>query len=208
MFNRIPRYPRAVTRPRLALLLLAACDETPVEPVDETPTVPSSELCAPVADWPDSRAETALLAEINALRAQGGRCGDLNYLPAPALRFAPALRCAARLHSQDMDTRQYLGQVDPDGLGTGARLDAVLYSASTFGENNGFSALDPRDDIDRVQAAAADIAASWADNPGTCWKLRAGELTEIGIGAFVGVFAPKDAAPAQGYYWTAIFTAP
>ena len=48
------------------------------------------------------------------LRAQGGRCGDLNYLPAPPLRSAPALRCAARLHSQDMHIRQYLGQVDPD----------------------------------------------------------------------------------------------
>ena len=59
-----------------------------------------------------------------------------------------------------------------------------------------------------MQAAAADIAASWADNPGTCWKLRARELEEIGIGAFVGVYVPKDVDNAQGYFWTAIFAAP
>lgn len=197
-----------MTRPCLALLLLAACDDTPADPADEAPAVPVSERCDPVADWPDARAEDALLVEINALRAQGGRCGDLNYLPAPPLRSAPALRCAARLHSQDMHIRQYLGQVDPDGLGTGPRLDAVEYRASTFGENNGFSALDPSPTVDRMRAAAADIAASWADNPGTCWKLRARELEEIGVGAFVGVYVPKDLDNAQGYFWTAIFAAP
>lgn len=201
------RYPRPVTRLCLALVLLAACDDTGLDPADEAPAVPSGTRCDPVADWPDAAAELALLAEINTLRAEGGRCGDLDFLPSAPLRLAPALRCATRLHSQDMHARQFLGQVDPDGLSTHARLAAVEYQAATFGENDGFSAFDP-DRTRRIEAAAADIAASWADNPGTCWKLRARELEEIGIGAYAGIFAPKDAPPVQGYFWSAIFTAP
>ena len=197
-------------RPCLALLLLLpACDPASDMPADEPPAVPSSERCDPVATWEAAPAELALLAEINALRAQGGRCGELTYLPAAPLRFAPALRCAARLHSQDMQTRQFVGQVDPDGLGTRARLDAVEHPASTFGENDGFSVLDDAEPDLRDLAAAADIAASWADNPGSCWKLRAREFEEIGIGAFAGDFMPTKAlAPVDGYYWSAIFTAP
>lgn len=202
-----PRYPRPVTRLCLALVLLAACDDASSDPTDPAPTVPNSERCDPVADWQDAPAELALLAEINDLRAQGGRCGDLNFLPSAPLRLAPALRCAARLHSQDMHVRQFLGQVDPDGVSTGARLDAVEYDAATFGENNGFSTFDP-DRTRRIAAAAADIAASWADNPGTCWKLRAGELEEIGIGAFPGIYDPSRADPVQGYFWAAIVAAP
>jgi uncharacterized protein YkwD len=196
-----------VTRPCLALLLLAACDDAPADP-DPAPEVPAGTRCEPVADWPHARAEALLLAEINDLRAQGGRCGALNYLPAAPLRADPALRCAARLHSQDMHLRQYLGQVDPDGLGTRARLDAVEHRASTFAENVGFAAIDPDADIDRMATAAADIAASWADNPLSCWKLRAGELEAIGIGAYIGGFTPDEEEPLPGYYWTAIFTAP
>jgi uncharacterized protein YkwD len=199
-----------VLRPRLALLLLVGCDAAPVDPAEPTADVPAIPVCEPVADGTDiGPAESALLAEINLLRAQGGRCGPLNFLPAAPLRFVPALRCAARLHSADMVARQYLGQVDPDNLGTGPRLDAVGYAASTYGENVGFTVAG-QTDADWDELAAADAVAIWADNPGTCWKLRARELEEIGIGAAFGEYVSKDKVidPTTGVYWTAIFAAP
>jgi uncharacterized protein YkwD len=198
-------------RVRLACLaVLLACDAAPEPEVSDESIVPDSEVCEPVAAWDDDHAalEAEFQLALNELRADGGACGRLRFAPAPPVYMDPHLRCAARLHSQDMHLRQYLGQVDPDGLGTRARLDAVEHRASTFAENVGFAAIDPDADIDRMATAAADIAASWADNPLSCWKLRAGELEEICIGAYIGGFTPDEEEPLPGYYWTAIVTAP
>lgn len=202
----LARYSRPVPRPRLlALMLLVGCDPAPVEPAAE-PLVPDTARCEPVADWDFTAAEDALRAEIDAVRAEGGRCGALTFLPAPRLRPDPALRCAARLHSADMQARMYTGQVDPDGVGTGPRLAAVGYTASSFGENVGFTVTTDADP-DWTQAAA-DMVAAWADNPTTCWKLHARELQDVGIGAAAGSFTPKELDPVTGLYWTATFAAP
>lgn len=194
-------------RPRLlALLLLTGCDPAAQDPADEPPAVPDIAVCDPVADSKLGPGEDALLAEVNSLRAAGGRCGGLAFLPAPPLRADPALRCAARLHAADMQARAYVGQIDPDKVGTGPRLAAVDYVASTFAENDGFTVTAADPDLER---AAADIVATWADNPMTCWKLHARELQDLGVGAAPGMFTPKDAEePVSGLYWTAIFAAP
>ena len=200
----------------LTALLGLACDLPQPQPAPQPPTVLESSRCEPARDGFDVIAEQALLAEINALRARGGRCGALNFLPAPALRFDPALRCAARLHTADMHTRMYLGVLDPEGLGPGARLAQVGYHPSTFAENVGVAAtdLDPDLDLDPAseaaasEAAAADITATWADTPANCWKLHARELTAIGIGAVVGDYTFKDMEPTPGVLFTATFVAP
>jgi uncharacterized protein YkwD len=203
-----------VKRPRPSLCAalalaacVAACEEVEPEPGTGGPVVPAGARCDPVRDGTLATAEVTLLAEINRLRAEGGRCGLLTFLPAAPLRFDPALRCAARLHVVDMITRMYLGAVDPDGRGTGPRLGEVEYAASSFAEADGFARADG-DDPTYEASAAADIAATWADNPSTCWQLRARELTAIGIGAAPGNYAFKDMDPAFGVYFSAIFAAP
>ncbi len=198
-----------MTRPVLLLLALAVCPacETPEpEPESEPPIVPDGAHCEPVRESPQTLAEDTLLAEINALRARGGRCGPLRFLPAPALAFDPALRCAARLHTADMLARDFFGSVDPDGIGPGPRLAAAQYPASSFAENVGF-ARTTAEDPDQP-AAAADITTTWADNPSTCWKLYAREFTAIGIGAAPVDYAFKDMDPAPGLVFTATFAAP
>ncbi len=187
--------------------LALACDDPMIEPEPEPLVVPDSPRCEPVADGPLTLAETSLLAEINRLRAEGGRCGPLTFLPAGPLYFDPALRCAARLHALDMSTRVYLGAIDPDGRGTGARLTEVEYTASSFAQSVGF-ARGTADAPDFEPALAAEMAATWADNPSTCWQLRARELTAIGVGAQPGEHAFKDMDPASGVYFSAIFAAP
>lgn len=203
------RYAAAVLRPHpLAPLLFAlACDPGPGESEPEAPVVAELAACDPVTDWDPivTAIEDALLAQINALRREGGRCGDLAFLPAPGLGNDPTLRCAARLHSLDMTTRAYLAQIDPDGLGTGQRLDALDYVASTHGENVGFVQAVPNLEPELVARA---MLLSWQDNPGTCWKLRARELEAVGIGVTPGNFDPKDLEPVDGFTFTATFAAP
>ena len=190
--------------PLAPLLLALACDTGSVAPEPDAPVVAELAVCDSVADW-DTLVEDALLAQINALRREGGRCGDLAFEPAPGLGSDPTLRCAARLHSLDMVTRVYLAQVDPDGVSTGPRLDALDFAASTFGENVGF--VQAAADQDPEQVARA-VLLSWQDNPSTCWKLRARELEVVGIGATPGGFDPKALEPALGFYFTATFAAP
>lgn len=193
--------------PLAPLLLALACDPGSGASGLEAPVVAELAPCEPVADWDPlaQDVEDALLAQINALRREGGRCGDLALLPAAGLGSDPTLRCAARLHTQDMVTRDYLAQVDPDGVGTGPRLAALGHVASTYGENVGFVQAAP--DLDPELIARA-ILLSWADNPGTCWKLRARELEQVGIGATPGGFDPKDLEPVDGFTFTATFSAP
>jgi uncharacterized protein YkwD len=187
-------------RALLACLAAAlACDAAAAPEPTEESILPETDVCDPVRDWDDADAalEHDLQAALNALRAEGGRCGALVFPPAPAVYMDPALRCQARLHSQDMVAREYLGEVDPDGLGTAARLAGVGYEPATFAENVGFGYAD-----------AATALQLWADSPANCWKLYARELTELGVGVVAGAFTPKDEeAPIDGRYWTVTLAA-
>jgi uncharacterized protein YkwD len=182
----------ASPRPLCLALCLLACDAAAPAP-EPAPEILDHALCEDVVDWDDElvAAEEDLLAAVNAARAAGGRCGGLRFPPAPPIGFDPALRCAARLHSLDMIARAYLGQVDPDGVGTGPRLAALGFAAATFAENVGFGYLD---------GEAAVLA--WRDSPPNCWKLHARELTLAGAGVAAGEFTPKDEDPIPGLYWT------
>lgn len=198
--------PAALRRCCALLLVLAACDEAPAPEPMSPPEVADLAACAPAATWPEewSAAERAVLAEINALRAEGGACGTLQFAPAPPLRMHPTLRCAARLHTADMIARQFVSAIDPDGVGTGARLAALGYAAATFGEVvNAITetVADPADD-------ARDAVIAWRDNPASCWQLRARELTDVGIGGNLGMFTPKDQEPTPAAYWTLTVAAP
>lgn len=188
--------------PRACFVCLAAvlaCEEPAAPAVEEAQAVPDDAVCDPVRDWDEGHAEIEadFLRALNDLRAGGGRCGDLVFAPASPVHLDPALRCAARLHSQDMAARPYLGEVDPDGLGTAARLVQVDYVAATFGENVGFG-----------YKSAASALSLWADSPVNCWKLYAREFTAIGVGVDLGEFDPKDFEPREGLYWSVVFATP
>ena len=197
--------------PRWSSLVLAAClaCEGALDPGDGSPAPEVADLpaCDPVTDWPEawSDAEREVLAEINALRAEGGSCGALRFAPAPPLRMHPALRCAARLHTDDMIARAYVSSVDPDGLGLGARLLTLEYEAATFAEVVAVVTEDTIDDDDDVR----DIVVAWRDNPTSCWQLYARELTHVGVGGREATFTPKEADdPVRAGYWTLSLAAP
>ncbi|WAS97553.1 CAP domain-containing protein [Nannocystis punicea] len=190
-------------------LLVFACDP-PLPPEQESPPeVPDLRACDPVADgeWPEpwAEAEAEVLARINELRAEGGRCGELQFAPAPPLRMHPNLRCAARLHTADMIERAYVSSVDPDGLGLGARLGSLEYPAATFAE---VVAVVTEDEVDELDDAA-DVVTAWRDNLTSCWQLYARELTDVGVGGREATYMAKEAeAPQRAAYWTLSLAAP
>lgn len=190
-------------------LLVLACDP-PLPPEQAAPpAVPELAACEPVAEgeWPDpwAEAEHEVVARINELRARGGRCGALQFSPAPPLRMQPALRCAARLHTADMIEREYVSSVDPDGLGVGSRLAGLEYNAATFAEVVAVVTEDAVDELDD----AADVVTAWRDNPTSCWQLYARELTDVGVGGREATYMAKEAEePQRAAYWTLTLAAP
>lgn len=197
----------ALRRSCLVLAAVLACDGAPVDQGASAPEVAELPACEPVADWPEAwaDAERAVLAGINALRAEGGRCGNLQFPPAPPLRMHPTLRCAARLHTDDMIARAYVTSVDPDGLGLGARLAALEYEPATFAE---VVAVITEDEVS-ADDDARDVVVAWRDNLTSCWQLYARELTHVGVGGREATFTPKDPPePRRAAYWTLTLATP
>lgn len=157
--------------------------------------------CDAIDPWDDegARLEALVLERINEARRTGGRCGDLNYPPQSALRLRPELRCAARLHSRDMQERLYVSPVDPDGVDIGARLGHVGYDYRVWAATVGAGWIDADDAVD-----------SWLQNPNHCWKLFAREIHEIGVGVDAQNLAvdepPQADTDGDVYptYWTLI----
>lgn len=148
--------------------------------------VPATPHCALAASWPapDARDEAEVLRLSNLRRQAGATCGDVFYPPAPALTMAPALRCAARLHASDMNTRRYFSHNTPEGIGFSTRIERAGYSWCNIGENIASGYLTPQAVVD-----------GWMNSPGHCQNIMNPRFTELGVGR-------------SGDLWTQDFGAP
>lgn len=150
--------------------------------------VPDIAYCANVAHWSETWAtfEEDVLRLVNQRRATGADCGSNGtFSPAAALTMNPALRCAARIHSTDMGTRQFFDHTNPDGENPGVRLARAGYDASTWGENIAFGYGSPQAVVD-----------GWMQSDGHCANIMRPNFTEIGVGY------------GTGDLWTQVFGAP
>lgn len=158
-------------------------DEEP--PAD--PDVPSNEYCDPVSDWDLEWVdfEEEVLALVNQHRASGADCGSQgSFDPAGPLTMLPALRCAARAHSMDMNVRGFFSHTNPDGHGPGQRLDLAGYQGFTWGENIAWGYPSP-----------AAVVAGWMGSDGHCANIMRPQFNAIGVGYY------------EGNYWTQAFGA-
>jgi uncharacterized protein YkwD len=155
--------------------------------------VPAIEHCQPAAEWDPAWVafEGEVLRLVNANRAMGWNCdAQGEFGAAGPLTMQPNLRCAARLHSQDMSARGYFDHENPDGDGPPERMDAAGYMGGTYGEN-----------IAMGQRTPEQVVAGWMDSDGHCANIMREQFTEIGVGFFQG-------DGRSGYYWTQNFGAP
>lgn len=96
------------------------------------------------------------------------------------LVFDDELAAVARAHSQDMNDRDYLSHVSPDGDGPGDRLDDAGIDCNAWAENIALE-YDPSFSEDDADSVAESIVAGWISSPGHRQNIL-GDYDEQGIG--------------------------
>jgi len=132
-----------------------------------------NDYCLPQAEW-DAEAvafEDEVLTIVNARRSEGATCGGEPFGPAPPMVANAQLRCAARIHSLDMFTRDFFAHDNPDGESPWDRVDKTDYDANATGEN-----------IAKGYPTPEDVMQGWMDSPGHCSNIMNPDSNEIGIG--------------------------
>lgn len=125
-----------------------------------------------------------MLMEINALRAEGCRCGDETMPPVSGVQWNGKVAAAAAQHSEDMARIGQLNHTGSDGSSAGDRLHDAGYLWRAYGEN-----------IASGYTSASAVLQGWISSPGHCRNLMQANFTEIGV-------ARKD------NYWTQVFARP
>lgn len=173
----------------------SAGDDPPDDSTDEPPPsdeVPDNGYCNAVADWDPAwtELENEILVIVNQRRAEGANCGSAgSFGPAGPVTAHPALRCAARVHSQDMVERNFFDHTNPSGESPFQRMGEAGYQYSTAGEN-----------IAAGNSTAAATMQQWMDSDGHCGNIMNPSFTELGVGYFPG--------GQYGHVWTQNFGAP
>jgi uncharacterized protein YkwD len=132
-----------------------------------------------------------VLARLNEVRAEGGRCGSTDYPPGRTLTRSPALDEAARAHAEDMAKNSFLAHTGSDGSNPGERAARTGYDWHTIAEN-----------VASGQTSADDLAATWLDSPGHCDNLRDANYSETGIAYALN---PGD---GRDIYWVQVYARP
>jgi uncharacterized protein YkwD len=127
----------------------------------------------------------ALLAEINAVRAQARSCGGPLLPAAPPLVWSAALASAADGHSADMAAHDFFSHTGSGGSTLSSRVNATGYAWSNLAEN-----------IAAGSATAAATVGQWVNSSSHCQAMMSATYVEVG-GA-----CRYNASATYRYYWT------
>jgi uncharacterized protein YkwD len=131
--------------------------------------------CDSQAEWNEEWAayEAEVVQLVNSYRAAGATCGTDTFGPAGPVVAEAQLRCAARLHSQDMFVRDFFNHTNPDNMSPWDRVDLTDYSGNASGENIAAGYPDP-----------AAVMEGWMASPGHCGNIMNPDTTELGVGYY------------------------
>lgn len=127
---------------------------------------------------------TELLQLVNQERQRGATCGEQRFGSAAPLSLEPRLVRAARLHSSDMRSNDFMGHGGSDGSTVGVRATRQGYEWREVAENVAFG-----------YPTAAQVMAGWMDSPGHCRAIMGPNYQELG-------------AAEDGNFWTLVFAEP
>ncbi len=122
-----------------------------------------------------------MLAMVNAVRAQGCKCGGKKYAPVSPLSWHALLEEAAMAHAADMNKHNHFDHIGTDGSEIDTRIDRVGYKWMEIGENIAWG-------YDSVREAVI----AWIKSASHCRQLMSGKVTEMG-------------AARNGKYWVQDF---
>jgi uncharacterized protein YkwD len=159
---------------------------------DYSGQVPDNAYCAQVGEWPAEQSawEARVFDLINYARALGANCTkDDHCPPTHPYKPHPALVCAARVHSMDMDNRGYFDHINPDGQDPTDRAVQAGYLRGGVAEN-----------ISAGYGSPEEQFAEWMGSPEHCKAIMSADYAYIGIGTWLG-------SSNDGVYSTANFAA-
>lgn len=135
-------------------------------------------------------ADKALLAQVNAARAQPRMCGYRRFAAARPLSWNNTLGIAAQGHSRAMANENYFAHQGLDGDTPADRARGAGYRGRQIGEN-----------IAAGQGSPSQAMQSWLASPGHCANLMNPMFTQVGA-----AYATNTRSEL-GIYWTMMFGA-
>jgi uncharacterized protein YkwD len=132
-----------------------------------------------------------VLELVNQARANGARCGERSFGPAPPVKFSRLLANVAYDHAADMATQDYFEHKDPAGHTPADRVRAAGYREKLVGENIAYG-----------PQSADEVVKGWMDSPGHCENIMDLRFGEMGV-AFAAGHGDKG-----GLYWVQVLAAP
>jgi uncharacterized protein YkwD len=134
---------------------------------------------------------TRVLQLVNEVRANGTRCGEQTFGPAPPLRESATLDGVAREHALDMARHDYFEHVDLSGHTPADRVRAIGYREKLVGENIAYG-----------PSSAQEVVAGWLHSPGHCANIMEPRFVEMGLAQASGH------GSRRGPYWDQVLTQP
>ena len=158
----------------------------PGEPTDpDEPTDPGDDVDIPPEpgddqDLPDdvNQQEANVISLVNDVRRAQGL---------PALEFNELLHEAARNHSQDMASGNFMSHTGSDGSNPGQRISRTGYDWRTYGEN-----------VAVGQSSAEEVMDAWMNSSGHRANILSASFCEIGVGYV-------NRSSGMRHYWTQVF---
>jgi uncharacterized protein YkwD len=145
---------------------------------------------APLPAPNDNDLLDGVLDRLNGIRAEGGRCGGIEFPSGHPLKRSPELDAAARAHAEDMARNSFLAHTGSDGSNPGERASRAGYDWRVVAEN-----------VASGQTSPDDIAATWLESAGHCANLRDAKYVETGIAYALN---PGD---GRDIYWVQLYAA-
>ncbi len=154
----------------LIFLALFSCAKPEAEALPEEPAIvdESSEFAG------------QMLAEVNALRQSGCRCGSRWMAPVPSLSWNQKLEQAARRHAGDMHENGFFSHRGSDGSDMARRVREAGYDWRSVAENIAWGYPD-----------VAAVVQGWKNSPGHCENMMGRDYTEMGA-AQAGAYWVQD----------------
>lgn len=160
---------------------LSSVPRAGLSPDGSTTSVPSSTGPTSTGDVALASDEQLMLDLVNAERGNIGL---------PALEWCPLVAVAARLHSQDMASRDFYDHVSPEGDEVWDRVTAQGYTYSSVGEN-----------IAVGYESVREVMKGWMNSKGHRENILEEGYTHFGYGRAVGTYK----GDSNYTYWTQNF---
>jgi uncharacterized protein YkwD len=134
---------------------------------------------------------TRVLQLVNEVRANGTRCGERTFGPAPPLQESATLDRVADEHAADMARHDYFEHVDLSGHTPADRVRAIGYREKLVGENIAYG-----------PTSAEEVVAGWLHSTGHCENIMEPRFVEMGLAQVSGQ------GSRRGLYWDQLLTQP